>query len=190
MKRISIILGLLLIVLTITSCSRENKTIIEKNRVGLVCSQDLIGEIETIFANDSIVKNLSEGALGGGETKYVQDNDEYLVYSKQGKHLMTIVPNEQHDSASTIKYVQIVDPQFKSDKGLSLSSSFKDINVNYMINKVETSLSSATLYIDELNATIALDKKEIGVNPFSTQEIKIEQIPDMAKIKYLTIWFD
>lgn len=190
MKKISTILALLLTVLIFTQCSKESSTIIEKNRVGLVCSQDLIGDIESLFESDSIVKNLSEGALGGGETKYIQDNDEYLIYSKEGKHLMTIVPNEQHDSTSTIKYVQILDPQFKTDKGLTLNSPFKEINVNYMINKVETSLSSATLYIDELNATIALDKREIGVNPFSTDEIKIEQIPDMAKIKYLTIWFD
>ena len=59
-----------------------------------------------------------------------------------------------------------------------------------MINKVETSLLSATLYIDELNATISLDKADLGVNQFSTEEIKVEQIPDMAKIKYFTIWFD
>jgi len=59
-----------------------------------------------------------------------------------------------------------------------------------MINKVETTLSSATLYIDELNATITIDKKELGINPFSVDKVKLEQIPEMAKIKSMTIWFD
>lgn len=190
MNNLKTVISLILITLAFVQCSRENPLLIEKNRVGLISNNDIIGDIESIFKNDSIVTNLSEGDLGSSNSRFIQDNDEYLIYSKEGKHLMTIVPKKQHDSTSTIKYVQIMDSQFITEKGLNLNSLFKDINVNYMINKVETTLSSATLYIDELNATIALDKSEIGVNQFSTKEIKIEQIPDLVKIKYFTIWFE
>ena len=190
MKKISAIVLMLTVILVFTQCSRENKFLIKKNRVGLVSNTNIIGEIESIFKSDSIARFLSEGALGGIDTKYLQEDDEYKIYSKEGKHLMTVVPKEQLDSTSTIKYVEIMDPEFKTEKGLTLNSPFKDINLNYRIDKVETSLLSATLYIDELNATISLDKAEIGVNQFSTKEIKVEQIPDMAKIKYFTIWFD
>jgi hypothetical protein len=58
------------------------------------------------------------------------------------------------------------------------------------VNNVETTLTSATLFIDELNATISIDKKELGISKFSTEEILLNQIPDMAKIKYFTIWFN
>jgi len=190
MKKISALVLMLTVILVFTQCSRENKFLIKKNRVGLVSNTDIIGEIESIFKSDSIARFLSEGALGGVDTKYLQEDDEYKIYSKEGKHLMTVVPKEQLDSTSTIKYVEIMDPKFKTEKGLTLNSPFKDINLNYRIDKVETSLLSATLYIDELNATISLDKADIGVNQFSTEEIKVEQIPDMAKIKYFTIWFD
>ena len=84
----------------------------------------------------------------------------------------------------------ICDKNFHTDKGISLKSTFKDINENYMVNKVETTLTSATLFIDELNATIAIDKKELGLNSFSREEIRLEQIPDIAKIKFFTIWFN
>ena len=190
MKKISALALMLTVILVFTQCSRENKFLIKKNRVGLISNTDVIGEIESIFKNDSIVKFLSEGALGGVDTKYLQEDDEYKIYSKEGKHLMTVVPKEQLDSSSTIKYIEIMDPEFITEKGLTLNSPFKDINLNYRIDKVETSLLSATLYIDELNATISLDKAEIVVNQFSTEEIKVEQIPDMARIKYFTIWFD
>jgi hypothetical protein len=190
MKKISATVLILTVILVFTQCSRENKFLIQKNRVGLVSNTDIIGEIESIFKNDSIAKFLSEGALGGVDTNYLQEDDEYKIFSKAGKHLMTVVPKEQLDSSSTIKYIEIMDPEFKTEKGLTLNSPFKDINLNYRIDKVETSLLSATLYIDELNATISLDKADIGVNQFSTEEIKVEQIPDMAKIKYFTIWFD
>lgn len=190
MKKISALVLMLTVILVFTQCSRENKFLIKKNRVGLISNTDIIGEIESIFKNDSIAKFLSEGALGGVDTKYLQEDDEYRIYSKEGKHLMTVVPKEQLDSSSRIKYVEIMDPEFVTEKGLTLNSPFKDINLNYRIDKVETSLLSATLYIDELNATISLNKADLGVNPFSTEEIKVEQIPDMAKIKYFTIWFD
>ena len=190
MKKISALALMLTVILVFTQCSRENKFLIKKNRVGLISNTDIIGEIESIFKNDSIAKFLSEGALGGVDTKYLQEDDEYKIYSKEGKHLMTVVPKEQLDSSSTIKYIEIMDPEFITEKGLTLNSPFKDINLNYRIDKVETSLLSATLYIDELNATISLDKAEIVVNQFSTEEIKVEQIPDMARIKYFTIWFD
>lgn len=171
-------------------CSRENPFLIERNSVGKINNQHLVSDIETLFAKDSVVIRLSEGDLGGEDTKYLQEDDQYLVYSKKGNHLLTIVPKVQHDSTSTIKYVDIFDPQFKTEKELSLRSLFIDINFNYMINKVETSLSSATLYIDELNVTISINKKDIGVNSFDTQKVKLEQIPDLTKIKHFTVWFD
>ncbi|PHR68803.1 MAG: hypothetical protein COA67_12160 [Lutibacter sp.] len=171
-------------------CSRVNPFLIEKNSVGKINNQHLISDIETLFAKDSVVTRLSEGELGGEDTKYLQDEDQYLIYSKGGKHLLTIVPRIQHDSTSKIKYIEIKDSQFKTEKELSLRTPFKDINFNYKVNKVETSMSSATLYIDELNATIAMRKSDIGVNPFDNKKVVLEQIPDLAKINHFTIWFD
>ncbi len=181
---------LLLIVFVFSQCTNENSFLIEKNRVGLISNTDRVSDIEMIFSNDSVVSHLSEGALGDGESKFNGDNDEYLIYSKEGKHLLTLVPKISQDSLSTIKYVDVFDSQYKTDKELALTSQFKDVNLQYMINKVETTLSSATLYIDELNVTLTIDKKELGINEFSTEKVKIEQIPEMAKIKSMTIWFD
>ncbi|MFT7330151.1 MAG: hypothetical protein ACI848_000214 [Roseivirga sp.] len=176
--------------LLLTQCTKENRFLIEKNKVGELTNASTILELEYIYAKDSLVARLSEGYMGGEDTKYLVANDEYLVYSTNGKHLLTIVPKKEHDSTSGIKYVQIMNSEFKTDKGLSLKSPFKDINTSYLINNIESSLISATLFIDELNATIALDKSDLGINVFDQKEIKVEQIPDLAKIKYMTIWFD
>ncbi|MFK5878026.1 MAG: hypothetical protein QM478_00875 [Flavobacteriaceae bacterium] len=190
MNKLKTISTLLLIVFVFSQCTNENNFLIEKNRVGLISSTDKVSDIEMIFINDSVVSHLSEGALGDRKSKFNGDNDEYLIYSKEGKHLLTLVPKTSLDSSSTIKYVDVFDNQFKTDKELALTSQFKDVNMHYMINKVETTLSSATLYIDELNATITIDKKELGINPFSTDKVQLEQIPEMANLKSITIWFD
>ena len=173
--------------MALVQCGNGNKFTIAKGKVGELTKLTKISDLEKIFANDSIVKNLSEGSLGDN---YFQDDDEYLIYEKGGKHLMTIIPKEQLDSTSTIKCIKIFDERYKTKTGLSIETKFEDINLNNKITKVETSLSSATLFIDDLNATIALDKEQLGLRSFSTQKISLEQIPDLAKIKSYIIWFN
>ena len=169
------------------SCDDSKKFQIKKGQVGHLTPKTTIQELDKIFANDSIISNLSEGALGDN---LFQDDDEYMIYEKGGKHLLTITPKDQLDSTSTIKSIQIFDKRFKTDTGLSLSSTFLDINANNNINKVESTFSSATLFIDDLNATISIDKQELGLKAFSSQQVRKEQIPDLAKMKSFTIWFN
>lgn len=172
--------------LFITSCSNSERFEIQKGKVGHLNTKTTIQELSTIFKNDSIVSKLSEGALGDN---YFQDNDEYLIYDKEGKHLLTIIPKDQLDSTSTIKSVQIFDDRFKTTDGLNLRTTFADIRLNNNINQIESSFSSATLFIDNLNVTIAIDKEELGLKAFSNQKVTLEQIPDLAKMKSFIVWF-
>lgn len=177
---------LVVLVLFIFSCSSNDKFQVEKGKVGKLTSKTKITELEDIFKNDSIVKNLSEGTLGNT----FSEDDQYLVYEKGGKHLLTVTPKEQLDSTSTIRSVEIFDERFETETGLKLTSTFSEINLNNNINKVETSLSSATLFLDDINATITIDKEELGLKGFSDQKVTLEQIPDLAKVKSFTVWFN
>tara|TARA_R110000787_G_scaffold286199_1_gene403689 strand:+ start:3865 stop:4428 length:564 start_codon:yes stop_codon:yes gene_type:complete len=176
----------LLIVFSISSCSDSAKFEIQKGKIGHLSNKSTIQELSEIFKKDSIVSNLSEGFLGNNP---FQDDDEYLIYDKEGKHLLTIVPKEQLDSTSTIKSIQIFDERYKTATGLNIRSTFADIRANNNINKIESSFSSATLFIDDLNITIAIDKEELGLKAFSDQKVNLEQIPDLAKMKSFIIWF-
>lgn len=167
-------------------CS-NSKFDIAKGKVGTLSTKTKMLEIDAIFKQDSIVKILSEGAKGDN---LFQEDDKYMIFEKGGKHLLTLVPKEQLDSTSTIKSIEFFDARFKTKTGLNINSTFQEIIANNTINKVETSFSSATLFIDDLNATIAIDKEDLGLKEFSMQKIAIEQIPDLAKIKSFTIWFN
>lgn len=171
----------------IISCGDGGKFNIEKGKVGHLTPKTTIQELEDIFENDSIVKNLSEGALGDN---YFQDDDEYLVFEKGGKHLLTIVPKEQLDSVSTIKSIEIHDARFKTATSINVNSSFSEINANNNINRIETTLTSATLFIDDLNTTIAIAKEQLGLKDFTNQKVSLEQIPDLAKMKSFIVWFN
>ncbi len=187
MKKLYKLTTILMLSILFVQCGDGGKFNIAKGKVGKLTTKTTVKELYTIFAKDSIDKILSEGAKGNN---YFHDDDEYKIYEKGGKHLLTIVPKEQLDSTSTIKSIQIFDERFKTESGLNLSSTFEEINANNKINKVETSFTSATLFIDELNATIAIDKEELGLKEFSTQKVSLAQIPDLAKIKSLVIWFN
>lgn len=173
--------------LLFVSCGDGGKFKIGKGKVGHLTPKTTIQELATIFKKDSIVKNLSEGALGDN---YFQDDDEYLVFEKGGKHLLTIIPKEQLDSISTIKSVEIHDVRFKTETKLSINSGFSEINANNNINRVESTFFTATLFIDDLNSTIAIDKEELGLKDFTTQKVTLEQIPDLAKMKSFIVWFN
>ena len=86
MNTLKNITALLLIVIVFSQCTNENAFLIKKNSVGLISSTDKVSDIELIFDNDSVVSHLSEGALGDGKSKFNGDNDEYLIFSKEGKH--------------------------------------------------------------------------------------------------------
>ena len=172
------------------NCSNNKQFLVKKGSVGKLTKSTKIKALDKIFKNDSIVKNLSEGDLSNEQNFFRQDNDEYIIYSKEGKKLLEITPVEQHDSTSTIKSIQIFDTKYITEKGVSLASTFKDVHNNYQINRVESTLTSATLFVDELNATISIDKKELGLSGFSDKKVSIDQIPDFAKIKYFIVWFN
>ncbi len=187
MKKYTINLLALLVLLLIVSCSDSEKFSIQKGKVGYLTPKTTIKELSKIFSQDSIVSNLSEGALGDN---YFQDDDEYLIYDQEGKHLLTIIPKDQLDSTSTIKSVEIFDDRFKTPSGLNIKTTFSDIRLNNTIDKIESSFSSATLFLDQLNVTIAIDKEELGLQAFSNQKVALEQIPDLAKMKTFIVWFN
>jgi len=186
MKKNILLVSILQFLLITISCNKTDSFIIEKGIVGQITKQTTVKELKTIFKKDSIVSNLSEGALGD---RYFQEDDEYEIYEKNGKHLLTIIPKQQLDSTSTIRSIEIHDSRYKTNTNLNLNSTFSEINANNNINKIESTFSTAILFINDVNATIAISKKDLGINEFSTQKVSLEQIPDLAKIKSFVVWF-
>lgn len=177
MKRI---ITLILLSLILIQCDSGKDLLIAKNKLGEINKNTTIAELEELFKNDSIVR-LPENA----PIFY-----KYKIYSKDGIQLLTLNMDYNRDSIKGIENIKIFDVKYKTDRGLSTLSTFKDVVNNYTINKIEPSFSSATVFVDEINATLALDKKDLKIDEFDMRKISKDQIPDMAKIKYITIWFD
>lgn len=169
------IILLLLLAFVLVQCKKGEDTLMAKNQVGPIDKYTAFLEVENMFKKDSVVKSPEEDAIS-------------LQIFKNGDKALII--NKNIDSIKTIESVQVFSDLYTTERGLSTASTFKDINNNYTIKKVEPTFTSAVVFVDELNMTIALDKKDLNIDEFDMRKISKDQIPDMAKIKSITIWFD
>ena len=174
------IISIVVLSLILIQCNSDKDFIITKNSLGEINKKTTVAELDKIFENDSVVK-LPEN---------LQVFSKYRVFDKTGKHLLTISLDRTRDSIKGIGSVKIFSNQYKTEKGLTTDSTFKDVINNYSISKVEPFISSVIVSLDEINAGIALDKKDLNIGEFDMRKISKDQIPDMAEIKYITLWFD
>lgn len=168
------------------SCEKEDDPfLITQNSVGLLTKEVKVNELDSIYANDSIVKEVTE-------SEYFNSSNEIKVYDETGKQMLLLEPVQAFDSTSTIGYIQIMDPRFQTIKGLGTQSTFKDIVENYSISRIENTLSAAVIFIDDINIYITIDKKELPAELRYDTETKIQasQIPDDAKFKFFMISWD
>lgn len=180
MKYMKKLVSTMVIILLFIQCNSDKNNIITKNNIGTINKNTSIEELDNLFKNDSVLKIPND-------SDFIR---EYKVFKVGGKHLLTIKPEYRNDSLKSISSIKIYSEIYKTEKEISTASTFKDVLDNYSISKIEPSFSSAIVFIDEINATIALDKKDLRIDEFDMNKISKDQIPDMAKIQYITLWFD
>jgi len=178
MKKSLLIFGLFTIL--ITGCKEKDTTfLITNDSIGKLQKISLARDLELIYADDSIVKDTFNSSIGFAYQKV-------KIFEKGGKHLLTITPS--NDSIPTIENVRFFDERFATNSGISLNSTFKDIQDNYAIKKITTTLNSVVVFVKESDLYFTIDKKELPDNlRYSTKSIEAVQIPAEAKVKYLMI---
>lgn len=183
MKKNSLLL--FIIPLLYISCDKEQDPyLISPTSIGLLTKDVKLHELDSVFAEDSIVRQMSDGEF--------RKSNEIEIYEKSGKKLLLLEPVQSFDSTSTVGFIQVLDPRFKTAKGLGTESTFKDIVENYKISRIENTLSAAVIFIDDINVYVTIDKKQLPVElRYDTQsKIQASQIPDDAQIKYFMIDWD
>ena len=169
-----------------SSCEKEQDPfLITANSIGMLNKDIKLNQLDSIFAQDSIVRHVSDSEM-------YRKSNEIEIYDSDGKKLLLLEPVQAFDTTSTVGFVQVLDPRFKTAKGLGTESTFKDIVENYDISRIENTLSAAVIFIDDLNVYVTIDKKQLPVElRYDTQtRIQASQIPDDAKIKYFMVDWD
>lgn len=184
MKSIKTII-ILLPFIFFTHCKKEEDTTfkISTNYVGKLDKSSLARDLDLIYEKDSIVRDTIQSNFGNGSSKI-------KIYEKGGALLLTLTPN--NDSIPTIQNILINDNRFKTEKGISIESTFKEIQEQYEIKKIITSLNNVVILLKDSDIYFTIDKAELPENLRYKANINIEavQIPDAAKIKYMMVGWD
>ena len=136
--------ALIIIFLAFQSCQKEQDPfLISKQNIGLLTDSTQVKAIDVVYANDSIVKR-----VGGDEfTGAINDIE---IYSKDGKQLLALTPSEALDSTATINTIKILDSRFKTDKNITINSTFKDIKDNYRISGIQNTITNIVVFVNDI----------------------------------------
>lgn len=181
----TLLLAVLAGVLFAQCTDEKDPFVISNAAVGHITKDTKVMQLDSIFAQDSIVKlNPIENALG--------TQGEVEVYEKGGAKLLLLSPSDENDPNSTITNVQIFDDRYKTEKGLTSSSTFKDVKENYTVKSVETTIRSVVVFLEDSPIYLTIDKMELPENLRYDPSVKVEtsQIPDSAKFKYFMVGWE
>lgn len=174
--------GFLLSLIFLSSCNEsQNEFKIGDNQVGQINAQTEVHELESIFSQDSIVKP-------DLKNRFRATNNDYYVY-QEGELALIIQPRKAQDSTSHISEIQILNPAYKTDKGLHANSTFKDLYDNYKIKNIQNSLKNVIIDLEDSGIYVVIDKKHLpsSLKFDSSAKVSKTQIPDDAPFKYF--WF-
>lgn len=179
-------------VLIITTCfallqcsKKENKYLIKKNTIGQINKEFTIKQIDSVFKNDSIIKQIDGDAFTGNFS-------DIEVFEKGGKHLLSLSPSDALDSNTKINIVTLRDERYKTEKGIGLSNNFKDFKDNYEVSKIDRILNNINVEFknQEFYITISIDELPSEYKYDYNRNIDAASIPDNAKIKNMRLdWF-
>ncbi len=176
MKKVIQTTALALGLILTQSCQSDTTFLIAENSVGPLTQSTPVTDLETVFAQDSIVRESA-------------DAKKIEIFEKGGKHLLSLTANS--DSIPTIENVRVMDSRYKSEKGITLLSTFKDIEDKYGIKKIVTTLNSIVVFPKGSNLYFTIDKEELPDNlRYTTSTIEAVQVPDSAELKYLMIGWE
>lgn len=177
---------LLLIVALLSACQNEEsqdaRYLIAKNKIGKLTKDTQVKELDSVFKNDSVVNKNTSARFS--------DRNEIVVYKKNGQELLRLQLVKKFDSTSTIGSVEVLDTIFKTKKGLGKGSAFETLKANYKISRIENTLGAALVFIDEINAYVNIDKKDILKPVKAGTPIKPSQIKNKAKIKHFWLGWE
>lgn len=170
---------------TFIQCSKEDdRFLIQKDQIGVLKRDFNIKQIDSVFANDSVVKHSSQEG-------FISSNTDIEIYEKGGAHLLSLSPSEADDDAK-ITIVTIRDERFKTAKNISSESTFKDFKDNYEVSKIDRILNNINVEFknEDFYITISVDQLPSQYKFDYTTTIDVASIPDTAKIKDMRLdWF-
>ena len=148
----NLLFALLICAMLLSSCAKDkapNPFLIEKHHIGMLTDSTKVMELDSIFVNDSVVRYIAGDEFAGAV-------NTIEVFEKGGNKLLDLSPKEALDSTSVISSVRVMDERYKTEKNISVLSTFKDIKEAYKISKIDNLINSIVVSVNEINASFTI----------------------------------
>lgn len=174
------------ILFSLIACNNvDKKFLITNQSVGVLQKNTPIQNLDSIYAKDSLVNTTFEGELRYASTERI------VIFEKGGKELLEITPVLNTNNEKIVESVQILDPRFTTEKGVSLSSTYKDIKSKYPDFSIDQTLKSILITPKGENFYFTLDKSALKSNRFGlSSEVGKDDIEEGAKLSRITITWE
>ncbi|HLV38383.1 hypothetical protein [Xanthomarina sp.] len=177
------ILSLAIVGFLLIGCKKEQDPFqIGKQHVGLLTDSTQVKDLKTVFVNDSVVERLLDN-------EFTFNRTDIDIFDKAGNKLLTLTPKKVQDPTSTIGTIKVLDARYKTDKGVSILSTFGDIEKNHKISSIQNTLKNVVVFVNDNNTFFTISKTELPPELQFDTSAKIDAvyIPQKAKIKYFMI---
>ena len=182
--RITLLPALCLILLTACELLEDSKFKVTNEQVGLLPKDTPAKEVENLFVEDSVVQD------NYNDIPNVPEYSKIKIYENGGALLLTLTPDKT-DSLGVIRHVRIEDPRYKSEAGISLESTFGDVQNKYTIKKITSTLNNVVVFVEETDLYFSISKEELPEDlRYGMQTVEAVQIPEEAKIKYIMMGWE
>jgi hypothetical protein len=177
------IIALIAVIIMIASCTKEQDPFEwNKDRVGYLTKDIKVYQLDSIYLNDSIVKQIKGDEFSNGPNLIE-------IYEKGGSHLLTLTPSSALDSTATIENVIIRDERYTTIKGITINSTYKEISTAYKVSSIDNMIDDAVIWVNDENFyfTISKDNLPTDVKFDIGATIEKTMIPDDVKPQYLFV---
>lgn len=166
--------------------SQVDSFLITPTHVGLFNKGMTIQEAMSLFPKQQVVQKRGYGEF---EDDIYYD---YQFYDPQNNHLLTLTPTMSMDMKQKINRVLIIDSRFRTNKKISLKSTYADLKKQYEVINYSPDMDHIVLTVDELNAWLSISKDYLEKGWWNEKEKKInpDKIPADAKFDSFVIWWN
>lgn len=163
---------LLILIISMVSCTNQDTAFSVTNEaVGPVTKATKISDLKALFkgATDSLIQT---------------EANNYVLFEKGGKKLMKL--SAKKDDKEVIDHIQFFDDRYTTQNGISLKSTYKDIQEAYTIKKINNMIDFIIVAVEESEIYFIIDKKHLSseVRFSTTSRLEPTQVPGEAPIKH------
>lgn len=168
--------------LILTQCQKDKDLfLISSGKIGHLTKETKLTQLDSIFASDSVVRISSSGSYFNSDASQIE------IYEKGGTKLLQLTAKE--NSTPQITNIQVFDSRYKTEKGLHLNSTFKEVKKKYSVKNIHNGLQNLVVSLEDSDVYITIDKVFLSDtlrNNFGAA-IQPGDIPDNATFKFFMV---